>query len=69
MLFTKLPLENAMIIEIEPQSDERGLFARSFCEEEFSKSGLPVYWPQINISFTCFANTKLVSENFVFTVF
>jgi len=57
MLFTKLPLENAMVVEIEPQSDERGLFARSFCEGEFSKSGLPVYWPQINISFTLVAGT------------
>lgn len=52
MLFTQLPLKNAMLVEIEPLFDERGLFARSFCEQEFSEAGLPVYWPQINISFT-----------------
>ena len=57
MLFTQLPLKEAMLVEIEPQSDERGLFARSFCEEEFSKAGLPVYWPQINLSFTSVAGT------------
>ena len=57
MRFTKLPLRNATLVEIDPQSDERGLFARAFCEKEFSNAGLPVYWPQINISFNPVAGT------------
>ena len=40
-----------LIIEPQKHEDERGFFARSFCENEMKKAGLPVHWPQSNISF------------------
>jgi dTDP-4-dehydrorhamnose 3,5-epimerase len=51
MLFTPTPLQDAAIIELTPQSDERGFFARSFCQHEFSKWGLEAKIAQSNISF------------------
>jgi dTDP-4-dehydrorhamnose 3,5-epimerase len=51
MIFTPLPLEGAFLIGIEPISDERGFFARSWCREEFSRHGLQANIEQCNISF------------------
>ena len=34
MKFVETKLAGAYVVEIEPRSDERGFFARSFCEEE-----------------------------------
>lgn len=45
---TKLP--PARVIELERREDERGFFARSFCEREFEAHGLPTRFPQCNIS-------------------
>ena len=33
MKFTETPLAGAFIVDIDPASDERGLFARTFCAE------------------------------------
>ena len=57
MRFSELPLSAAVLVEIEPHTDERGLFARSFCEAEFAAAGLPVSWPQMNTSFNKIAGT------------
>lgn len=51
MRFTELALADAVLVEIEPHMDERGLFARSYCAEEFAAACLPVSWPQMNVSF------------------
>ena len=51
MRFEELPLQGALRVEIEPRLDERGLFARTFCEQEFAAAGLPVRYPQMNLSF------------------
>ncbi len=51
MKFTKLSLEGAYIIEIEPFNDERGFFARSWCQKEFKEHGLDARLVQCNISF------------------
>ena len=51
MKFSHLSLEGAYAIDLEPKEDERGFFARSFCEEEFSKWGLKGKYPQCNVSF------------------
>ena len=40
MKFIPTPLPGAFIIEIEPLADERGFFARTVCQNEFSKHGL-----------------------------
>ena len=50
MIFTGTKLAGAFVIEIEPRTDERGFFARSFCEHEFAAHGLPVRFPQCNLS-------------------
>ena len=42
MRFSQFALSGAVVVEIEPLTDERGLFARTFCEAEFAEAGLPV---------------------------
>ncbi len=54
MKFTETQLKGAYVIEIEPISDDRGFFARSWCQQEFSDRGLNPHLVQCNISF----NTK-----------
>jgi dTDP-4-dehydrorhamnose 3,5-epimerase len=50
MLFTPLDLEGAYAIDLTPHRDERGFFARSFCQEELVAQGLPTLFPQSNLS-------------------
>lgn len=50
MKFTEMLLSGAFLIEVEPREDERGLFARVFCEREFSDHGLVTHWTQCNTS-------------------
>jgi dTDP-4-dehydrorhamnose 3,5-epimerase len=45
---TRLP--GAYVVELEPHADERGFFARAFCEREFAAHGLPTRFPQCNLS-------------------
>ena len=40
MRFTRLAIEGAFLIDIEPHQDERGFFARTFCSAEFEQHGL-----------------------------
>jgi dTDP-4-dehydrorhamnose 3,5-epimerase len=40
MIFTETPLKGAYVIDIDKKSDDRGFFARAFCEKEFSQYGL-----------------------------
>jgi dTDP-4-dehydrorhamnose 3,5-epimerase len=49
--FTSLQLSGAYLIEIEPLQDERGFFARSFCQDEFAEVGLETDVIQCNVSF------------------
>lgn len=51
MLFTETKLKGAFIIETEPREDERGFFARSWCENEFKEHGLNSRLVQCNISY------------------
>src|SRR6516162_8646220 len=50
MIFHKAPLPGAYVIELEKRGDERGFFARMFCEREFAAQGLATRFVQINIS-------------------
>ena len=50
MLFRKTPIKDVLLIDLELQSDQRGFFARYFCEKEFSEAGLNSTWVQINNS-------------------
>jgi dTDP-4-dehydrorhamnose 3,5-epimerase len=50
MIFTEAPLPGAYLIDIEKRGDERGFFARAFCEREFGAQGLATRYVQINNS-------------------
>jgi dTDP-4-dehydrorhamnose 3,5-epimerase len=51
ILFTATSLKDALIIELEEHVDNRGFFARTFCEREFELHGLHSRFVQCNISF------------------
>ena len=51
MIFQETQLKGAFIIEPERLEDERGLFTRTFCEEEFKAHGLNSRVVQCNTSF------------------
>jgi dTDP-4-dehydrorhamnose 3,5-epimerase len=40
-----------MVLDLERREDERGFFARSFCQHEFAAHGLDVSVAQCNVSF------------------
>jgi dTDP-4-dehydrorhamnose 3,5-epimerase len=40
MIFTEAPLKGAFLIDLEKHGDDRGFFARAFCEREFAEHGL-----------------------------
>ena len=40
MIFTETILRGAYLLDLEKRSDDRGFFARTFCEEEFRARGL-----------------------------
>lgn len=50
MRFEPTPIQGAWLIHIEPREDERGFFARTFCEREFASHGLLDRFVQCNIS-------------------
>ncbi len=51
MIFTETKLDGAFLIDIEERTDERGFFARSWCQKEFEQHGLVPRVVQANISF------------------
>lgn len=51
LIFCETKLKGAFIIELERLEDERGFFARTFCQEEFEAHGLNARIVQCNISF------------------
>ena len=51
MIFQETKLEGAFIIDPERQEDERGFFARTWCQQEFKAHGLNPHLVQCSISF------------------
>lgn len=51
MLFEQLALSGAYVVDLESHHDERGFFARSFCEDEFAARGLVGHFAQSSVSF------------------
>ncbi|MGH9960774.1 MAG: dTDP-4-dehydrorhamnose 3,5-epimerase [Pyrinomonadaceae bacterium] len=51
MIFTETVLKGAFIIDIERREDDRGFFARAFCQKEFAAHGLKTIIAQGNIAF------------------
>ena len=52
MVFTPTSLPGAFLVEPELHRDVRGLFARTWCREEFAAHGLNARLVQCNASFT-----------------
>jgi dTDP-4-dehydrorhamnose 3,5-epimerase len=50
MRFSQTPIAGVTLIELEPQHDERGSFARFLCRDEFASNGLPSKFVQGSIS-------------------
>jgi len=50
MIFNKTPLEGAYTIDLEKRGDDRGFFARMFCQNEFAAAGLETNFVQVNNS-------------------
>lgn len=57
MKFTPLSLGGAYRVELEKRGDERGFFARMFCEAEFAEYGLSKRWVQVNTSYSASKGT------------
>lgn len=50
MKFTPTPLSGAFTVDLEKRGDDRGFFARLFCQREFAEHGLPTEFVQVNNS-------------------
>ena len=50
MIFTETKLKGAYVIEIEKLKDNRGFFARAWCQNEFKAHGLTSRVVQVNVS-------------------
>lgn len=51
MIFTETRLKGAFVLELERREDDRGFFARSWCQKEFEAHSLNSVVVQCNISF------------------
>ena len=51
LTFTPTPLAGAFVVELDRREDDRGFFARSFCQEEFAAHGLSPVVAQCNVSY------------------
>lgn len=51
MIFTETRLAGAFLIDLQADHDERGFFARAFCQREFEAAGLRPVVAQGNIAF------------------
>jgi dTDP-4-dehydrorhamnose 3,5-epimerase len=51
MIFTETKLKGAFIIEIDRREDDRGFFARAFCQKEFEAYRLNTMIAQANVAF------------------
>lgn len=52
MKFTPTRLDGVWIIDLDPHVDDRGFFARSWCQHEFAEHGLNQRLAQCNIAFS-----------------
>lgn len=57
MLFQEIGVRGAMLVEPEPRFDQRGLFARVWCEQEWAAKGLTAHIAQVSISFNAIKGT------------
>ena len=52
MIFHKTKLEGAFIVDLDRKGDQRGFFARAFCQKEFAEHGLRGEVAQASLSYS-----------------
>jgi dTDP-4-dehydrorhamnose 3,5-epimerase len=52
MIFISLAVGGACVLDVEKRQDERGFFARVWCQEELAAYGLPATLAQASVAFT-----------------
>jgi dTDP-4-dehydrorhamnose 3,5-epimerase len=52
VILTETKLKGAYIVELEELKDNRGFFARAWCQHEFEKHGLNAHFVQANVSYS-----------------
>ncbi|PYR52421.1 MAG: dTDP-4-dehydrorhamnose 3,5-epimerase [Acidobacteria bacterium] len=57
MIFSETKLQGAFVMDLERREDERGFFARAFCQREFQAHGLNPVIAQANIGFNRYKGT------------
>jgi len=57
VIFTETALPGAFILDLERREDNRGYFARAFCQNEFTDHGLKPVIAQANVAFNKVAGT------------
>ena len=57
MIFSETELQGLYVIEPERLEDERGFFARVWCEQEFKENGINTQFVQSNVSFNKYRGT------------
>ena len=57
MIFRETPLPGAFVVEIERLADERGFFARTWCQHEFEEHALIPRMAQASVSFNKYKGT------------
>jgi len=57
MIFTETKLKGSYLIEFEKRADERGFFARAWCEKEFAAHGLNANMAQVSVSYNASKGT------------
>jgi dTDP-4-dehydrorhamnose 3,5-epimerase len=57
MIFTQTEISGAFIVDLKQFEDDRGFFARAFCQNEFKEHGLDPTVLQCNLSFNHKAGT------------
>ncbi len=50
MIFKETSLQGAYLIDLDKREDERGFFARYYCQDEFIENNLEANWKQVNNS-------------------
>jgi len=50
MIFTQTRVLGAYVIDLERRADDRGFFARAWCQQEFEAQGLTARVAQVNVS-------------------
>jgi dTDP-4-dehydrorhamnose 3,5-epimerase len=51
MKFTETSLAGAFVIDLDRREDDRGFFARTFCQQEFAEHGLEQVIAQANVAY------------------